>query len=502
MSKGKRYSNNKPKLNLKKVFGVLIALVIVIAFVFTLIKLLNSENTTTLKTTEYYALYENDKWGVIDTSSNVIVEPIYDEIIVIPDHGKDVFICTENIDYENETYTTKVINAKNQEVLEDYDQVEAIENYDENHNLWYEKNVLTYVQDNQYGLINLNGDVLAEAQFEDIYALKGMENALVTVKEGKLGLMNEKGEEIIPNAYTEISSLGEDTNLYIVKNENNQFGIYGKLDTKYEEIKPLNDSEVFCVKENGKYKVINSEEKELIDQEINTVEQTKDNIIVYTDANKKYGVYDLEQNKTIECKYDQIKYTSNKYFIVKQGNSYGIIDINENKKENTDFSNIVYYEDAGVYELEPKENITGENKILNNNLEEIAQGILDEVNSEKSYIRLWTENGYQYYNLNGDLKESKDILLQNNLFLKKENGKYGYVDKEGNVVVDYIYDDAKEQNEFGYAAVKKDGKWGAIDDQGNLVCETSYNLDDNLLIDFIGTYHLGKDINLMYYTNQ
>ena len=28
-------------------------------------------------------------------------------------------------------------------------------------------------------------------------------------------------------------------------------------------------------------------------------------------------------------------------------------------------------------------------------------------------------------------------------------GKYGFVDKNGKVVVDYIYDDATEQNEYG-----------------------------------------------------
>ena len=34
------------------------------------------------------------------------------------------------------------------------------------------------------------------------------------------------------------------------------------------------------------------------------------------------------------------------------------------------------------------------------------------------------------------------------------------MDKKGNVVVDYIYDDAREQNEYGYASVKKNGMWG------------------------------------------
>ena len=66
-------------------------------------------------------------------------------------------------------------------------------------------------------------------------------------------------------------------------------------------------------------------------------------------------------------------------------------------------------------------------------------------------------------------------------------------------IVDYIYDDAMEQNDYGFSAVKKDGKWGSIDSKGNVVQEPIYNLDDYLLIDFIGRWHYGKDINMNYY---
>ena len=73
------------------------------------------------------------------------------------------------------------------------------------------------------------------------------------------------------------------------------------------------------------------------------------------------------------------------------------------------------------------------------------------------------------------------------------------MDKSGAVIVDYIYDDAMDQNDYGYAAVKKDGKWGSIDNKGNIVQEPIYNLDEYLLIDFIGRWHLGSDININYY---
>lgn len=66
------------------------------------------------------------------------------------------------------------------------------------------------------------------------------------------------------------------------------------------------------------------------------------------------------------------------------------------------------------------------------------------------------------------------------------------------VVVDYIYDDAKEQNEVGYAAVKQNGKWGCIDRAGKLILEPSVNLDNNLYIDFIGSWYLADEG--IYYT--
>ena len=87
------------------------------------------------------------------------------------------------------------------------------------------------------------------------------------------------------------------------------------------------------------------------------------------------------------------------------------------------------------------------------------------------------------------------------MFLSKKNGKYGFVDKNDVVIVDYIYDDATEQNSFGYAAVKKDGKWGCIDQDGAVVVKPSLELSQNVVVSFIGTWHLAPDINANYYTN-
>ena len=96
-------------------------------------------------------------------------------------------------------------------------------------------------------------------------------------------------------------------------------------------------------------------------------------------------------------------------------------------------------------------------------------------------------------------KKNTEILKENTLFLSKKNGKYGYVDKKGNNVVDYIYDDGTEQNEYGYIAVKKNGLWGSLNNEGKEIIEPKYNLDNNLKINFLGKWHLGEDINMNYY---
>ena len=499
MSRGRRYSS-EPKLNMKKVIAVALIFIVFIVFLMAVRKLTQKDTTTGIQTTEYYAVYTDGKWGVIDSKANTIITPTYDEMIVVPDHTKDVFLCYENVNYKENNYATKVLNAKNKEIFKQYTQVTPIENYDENHNLWYEENVLRYKNSQgKYGLIDCNGKVVLEAEFDEVKALQGVKNAILTKKSGKVGLVDNTGKQLVPTQYTKITSLGKDTNLYIVKDENSKYGIYNKLDEDYKEIKPLNSNELFCVKEENEYLLINKDNEKMLDKAFDNIVQIKNHIVVY-EKNKKYGAYDIDTEKEIKCEYDSILYTSDNHFIVKKDNAYGIIDIDGEVKEKINYASIVYYEDSGVYELEKKNNKEGTNIILNDKLQKIAEGVLEEANGSKSYIKLWTEEGYVYYNLEGEEKTVQEILLQNTLFLKKENGKYGYVDKDGNTVVDYIYDDAKEQNSFGYAAVKADGKWGAINSKGDVVSEPSNDLEGYLLVDFIGEYHLGKDINLMFYT--
>ena len=125
---------------------------------------------------------------------------------------------------------------------------------------------------------------------------------------------------------------------------------------------------------------------------------------------------------------------------------------------------------------------------------------ISEINVEGKFIKVRENDEYKYYNFKLEDKANTEILVGKTLYLSKKDEKYGYVNEKGIVVVDYIYDDATEQNNYGYVAVKKDGKWGCLNQKGKVEVEPTYELENNIVIDFIAKWHLAEDLNANYYT--
>ena len=126
MSRGKRY-DTEAKLNYKKVFAVVIAIVVIIISIIAIQKLLTkAKNTKTVETVSYFALYSDNKWGILGSNGETIINPMYQEMPIVIDSSKDVFLCTYDINEEQNTYKTKVVNSKNEEIFTNYDKVEAL----------------------------------------------------------------------------------------------------------------------------------------------------------------------------------------------------------------------------------------------------------------------------------------------------------------------------------------------------------------------------------------
>ena len=508
MSRGKRY-DGEPKLNLKKVFAVIIAFAVIIMFIIGINKLFTGESNTEEKTVSlaYFPVYTEGKWGVIDSKGNTIITPEYDEYIVIPDNTQPVFICTYDVNYEDGTYKTKALNEKNEQIYTEYEQVGALENYDESNNLWYTKNILKVVKDGKYGLLNTsNGALVVNCEYDEIEALKGVENSFITEKDNKYGLVDNIGTVILESNYEDIKPLtNEYEDGFIVENEEGKYSLtsYGKqeiLKPIYDEIKQTDgDNNYYIVREGQDLEVVDSDgQKYLVGEYDDIISVNNGNAIV--ENNNKYGVVNVDGTEVIKPDYDSISYASGNNYIVEANNKFGVINTDNEQLIDTKYDNIVYRSTAGFYEAT---NSDYTSDLIDNNMEVKLSGIIvSEVNESDGYIKVRQDGEYKYYNFRFEEKTPKEILSGNTIFLSKnEEGKYGFVDRNGNVVVNYIYDDATEQNDYGYASVKLDGKWGAVDSRGNVTVEPTYTLENNTRIEFIGKWHLGEDLNLYYFTD-
>ena len=501
--KGRRFDDER-HLNWKKVAAVIIAVLVIAMFVVGTKELLKQSPKTNEKAFSigYFPIYENNLWGVIDTKGNVIVQPAYEEMIIVPDNSKPIFVTMQDVNYAENTYVSKVINEKNEVLYKNYDKVELLYNKDENNNLWYETNIFKVQKDGKYGLINYDGEELLACTQDNIEVIPGTKSVYVTTTDNKKGVVDNLGHVIIDNKYEEITSLtNQYENGFIVKNEQGKYGVinYDKtvaLTEKYDEVEHVYGNHMYVAKEGTILRVIDSEGKTYLDNRFDEVKYIgKDTIVIKKDG--KYGVIDLQGETKIPVEYDNLVYTFSNYYIAKKGDKYGIItDKNEEKLQFT-YRYISYLSNTGFMRAD-KEN--AESDLLDKELKVKATGIIAEINQNKNYIRIRKDGEYVYYNFKLEQEASTEILATNTIFLSKKNGKYGYVNDKGVVIVDYKYDDATEQNKYGYVAVKQNGKWGSLDSKGNIVEECKYTLENSIVVDFISKWHLASDINANYYT--
>lgn len=88
-NKGKRYTSQKPKLNIKKVIAVLFVFAVIIMAITGVIKLFNGSGNNDDKTVpnRYFAVYTDDKWGVINSkvkqllNQNILKQLLFQTIV-------------------------------------------------------------------------------------------------------------------------------------------------------------------------------------------------------------------------------------------------------------------------------------------------------------------------------------------------------------------------------------------------------------------------------------
>ncbi len=131
---------------------------------------------------------------------------------------------------------------------------------------------------------------------------------------------------------------------------------------------------------------------------------------------------------------------------------------------------ILSYSNRHLYNLEG-------NKIIDDTFEDLK------FNNDCSLLLLKKDKLYAVYDLMGNkitdhIYEKSEYgalsITEKGAFISmKKDGKWGFIDKKGNTIIPFIYDDVREFSE-GLAAVKSKNKWGYINESNSIIVDFNW----------------------------
>ncbi len=547
----KNKTSQKKKGN-NKAMPILLLLIIIVAII---LIVRNAKGDSKLSVQEvtnynYFVVTVNEKSGVIDKEGKIIINPEYDSI-QIPNPEKPIFVCLYDYNSETREYSSKILNDKGEAILNKFDNVQAILNNNTSISNSYQTTILKYKKDGKYGLIKTNGKKVTSAIYDNIETLEYKDGILRVKIDEKYGLIDLNGKEIVKPEYNSIVADGyydKETKYekagYIVNIKTNEGYRYGyinnkgkqTLDTIYTNLKrvtDMGDSAIYMINyKNGKaglmkdsQTVIKNEYEDIIFagkcinaskdgklqvfdlagvnqsessyRSIVKLENTQYSITISKD--NQYGVIDSNKVEVIENKYSYIEYAFDNYFVVSKDGMAGLI--NTDSKEIIPVNKNVVQNIKGTKIIQTIDSKSKVTELYNNDMQKVATQTDARIYIKDNYIEMVSKDNIEYFDFDGNKKEAKDIF-DNKIYAKEQNGKWGYVDKNGNVVVDFKYDMTTNLNKYGYGAIKLNDKWGVIDQDGNVVKEPTYELT-SYEPNFIGEYYeVNNAYQMTYFTNE
>ena len=250
---------------------------------------------------------------------------------------------------------------------------------------------------------------------------------------------------------------------------------------------------MYAEKEDGTTEVYSAEGKKM-DIDVNSIVldiPNKDGYTINIDTENNETIYKIckQGNPVSTEKYKYISYLTNDLFIAsRKDEKLGIIDLTETPKTEFNYTSIQVIADTELIQLSNSTDNTIE--IMNNKAESILEMKNATVVKEGLYVKITNESNKKYITLEGKEVASEEVLSSNELFASVKNGKWGFVDKSGNVKVDYQYDRVTEFNEYGFAGFLKDKKWGVLNKDGSVLVEPTYDLGVQAQPSFIANYYM------------
>lgn len=460
-------------------------------------------NNTSIKNsyqTQILRYKANGKYGLISLNGNEITSAIYESI--------------ETLEYKDGILKVKkdgkygLIDINGEEVVKtEYNSIVTDGYYNENSK--YEKagyivNVRTD-EGYRYGYINYKGKQTLDTRYTNIKRMTEIKNDdmvyLITYNNGKAGII-KNGQTLIENKYENIEF--DVTNNILVLQQNAKQGVY---DLDGNMILPIQYENVIFA---GKYINANKDGKLMVFditgklqsedsyKSITPVANEKYSITINRD--NQYGVIDTNKTKLIENIYSYIEYAFDDYFIVSLNGKTGVLDAKNNIIIPVEKDIVQNIKGTNMIQVINSSNNTFE--IYNKKMEKVSVQTDARTYIKDNYIEIASANNIEYFDFNGNKQDASKIFENNKIFAKQQDGKWGYVDKDGNIVVDFQYEMTTNINQYGFGAFRQNGKWGVVDANGNIIKEATYKLSI-YNPEFIGEYYEVSDIyQISYYSNE
>lgn len=419
----------------------------------------------------------------------------------------------------------------------------------------YKEGELLVKKDGKYGVINIKGHIMVKPGYDEIisddyyneetgYKLAGYIVGIKSQEGFKYGYINNKGTLELDIEYNEINrviDIHDNNTTYLIARKNGQYGLLknGKeiLQYEYQSIEYDNTANIFVLEKTRKYGVANLDGKVIIPIENTELEikgmyiytKKDENKYVYNkngesldinfnksivstnNSNYKitvniindksiYGIIDSNNNQLVEEKYLYIEYAYNNYFIAcGEDGKLGVIDDKGNIVVDLKHDIVQRLKDKNIIQIVDLQNNT--TQIYSSNLEKVIELSNVNIQSEDEYIKVYSNSELKYLDNNGNVINNTEIL-NNKLFAKKENDKWGFINKDGEEKLNFEYQKVTDFNKYGYASIKKDDKWGSINEDGGIIIEPTYKFPSNTEPDFIGKYYkVQYEFGEIYYTD-
>ena len=204
--------------------------------------------------------------------------------------------------------------------------------------------------------------------------------------------------------------------------------------------------------------------------------------------NNLYGIINEKGVETTVNKYTYIEYLIGEYFAAyNSDNQIGIIDQYGNTVLPIQYNLIQRIKGTNMVQV--NNTAKGNLEIYSSNIKQIAIMRNAKLYINKEYIKIVSDTETKYISLDGRILTNKQALPNNTLFAVSKYGLWGFEDKDGNLVVEQVYDMVTEFNKYGFAGIKQENKWGIINEQGRIIVEPTYEITSSAEPEFLGRYY-------------